>query len=114
MNTSASITSKSSTARCVPRVTLATLLCALGTAPTWGGGTTPRTDLIERAARQACYRNATADAVGHPRKCGRYFARPVAASIPSRSTRAHLLRAVRAEARLLTEVVIMKVPVSRA
>src|SRR6516165_7790184 len=46
--------------------------------------------------------------------CSRYFARPVAASSPSRSTRAHLLRALRAPARLVTEVVIMKAPVSRA
>jgi UrcA family protein len=97
MNTSTSITSGSMTARCVRRVTLATLLCVLGTAPTWAaptsmtvsfrdldlsnlaGATTlyhriqsaakqvcgyaPGADLIERAAWQACYRNATADAV---------------------------------------------------
>jgi UrcA family protein len=97
MNTSTSITSGSMTARCVRRVTLATLLCVLGTAPIWAaptsmtvsfrdldlsnlaGATTlyhriqsaakqvcgyaPGADLIERAAWQACYRNATADAV---------------------------------------------------
>jgi UrcA family protein len=97
MSTSTSITSKSFTAGCLCRVTLATLLCVLGTAPTWAaptsitvsfrdldlssiaGATTlyhriqsaakqvcgyaPGADLIERAVWQACYRNATADAV---------------------------------------------------
>lgn len=97
MNTSTPITSGSMTARCVRRVTLATVLCVLSTAPSWAaptsitvsfrdldlsgiaGATTlyhriqsaakqvcgyaPGADLIERAAWQACYRNATTEAV---------------------------------------------------
>ena len=43
---------------------------------------------------------------------GRYFARPLASSMPSRSTRAHLLSAVRAALMLVTELVIWKLPVS--
>jgi UrcA family protein len=97
MNTATSITSRSMTFGRARRVTLATLLCVLGTAPTWAattsitvsfrdldlssiaGATTlyhriqsaakqvcgyaPGITLIERAAWQACYRDATADAV---------------------------------------------------
>ena len=39
MNTSTRITSGSMTARCVRRVTLATVLCVLSTAPSWAAPT---------------------------------------------------------------------------
>jgi hypothetical protein len=47
-----------------------------------------------------------------PRNCEGYFVRPVASSSPSRSTRAHLLSAVRAALMLVTELEIWKFPVS--
>jgi UrcA family protein len=73
-------------------------------------GYAPGADLIERAAWQQARVGAVRRVTGSGR--GRHFVRPVAASSPPRSTPAHLLRAVRAELMLVTELVIMKLPVS--